>query len=80
MVSVQSRQGVHKTSSKPIAGHGGTLLSQQPMQEAEIKRITFPGQLRQKKKKFGNPPPSQGNKSWARWHMLVIPEMAGTLK
>jgi hypothetical protein len=43
---------VHKTPSHAIAGYGGTCLSSQAMQKAEIWRTVVPGQPRQKARSY----------------------------
>jgi hypothetical protein len=71
----QPRQGVCKTPSQPIAGHGSVHLSSQPMQEAEICRITFLGQPGQKSLQDAI---SMG-KSWAWWCTSVTADTVGCL-
>jgi hypothetical protein len=51
VVRGQPGKKVNKTTSQPIAGHGGMCLSFQATWEAEIRRIMVPGQQKEKKKK-----------------------------
>jgi hypothetical protein len=46
--------------------------------EAELRRITIPGQPQAKKKKARETPPTTGKKSYAQWHMPIFPDMAGS--
>jgi hypothetical protein len=59
--------------SQPIAGCSGSCLSSQAMQEAEIRRVAFPGQRVCEI-------PSQWEKNSVWWWGSVIPVIAGSLK
>jgi hypothetical protein len=64
--------------SQPSAGHSGTYLLFQNIQEAEIRRTAVLGQLRQKL--FVRTYFIREKKKWAWWCMPVIPATEDSLK